>query len=249
MRLHTANFELDKLVLVFLTDVHYGSKYCDKAKFKKNLEWCMAQPNVYVIDGGDLLETATRDSVGAGIFEQSEITQKQIEDVVELYKPLAEQGRLLGMHRGNHEYRVFKHSGTNLTKIVASMLGVKYFGDGVLHYFKVGTENYTLYTCHGHTGAKMPHTKIKSAIDLSNMVDVEVYVSGHTHQLSHHTRVFYRIDKRSKRVIEGEKHFVLGGSYLDHWGSYGQMQGYEMMRKGSPKIKLHGNEHIIRVSL
>ena len=249
MRLHTAKFNLDKLVLVYITDVHYGSKYCDKELFKENLEWCLEQPNVYVIDGGDLMETATKDSVGAGVFEQEKIVQQQIDDVVELYQPLANKGRLLGLHRGNHEFRVFKHSGANLTKIVAKMLNVKYFGDGVLHYFKVGKENYTLYTCHGHSGAKLPHTKIKSAIDLANMVDVDVYVSGHVHQLSHHTRIFYRIDKRNKQVVEGEKHFILGGSYLEHWGSYGQMKGYEMMRKGSPKIKLHGDKHMIRVSL
>lgn len=249
MRLHTAKFDLEKLVLVFITDIHLGSKYCDRDLLKENLEWVMENQGVFVIDGGDLLETATKDSVGAGVFEQDEIVEEQIEEATKLYKPLAAEGKLLGLHRGNHEYRVFKHSGTNLTKILAQSLGVKYFGDGVLHYFKVGGENYTLYSCHGSSGARLPHTKIKSAIDLANMVDVEVYLMGHLHQLSHHTRVFYNIDKRKKTVVEGQKHFILGGSYLNHWGSYGQMKGYEMMRKGSPKVKMHGDKHIIRVSL
>jgi len=257
MRLHTAKFDLEKLVLVYITDIHYGSQYCDKNLLKENLNWIMENPDAYVIDGGDLMETATKDSVGAGVFEQDEIVQEQLESVVKLYQPLAKEGRLLGLHRGNHEYRLFKHSGTNLTKVVAGMLAEKapedkkprYFGDGVLHYFQVGSENYTLYSCHGSSGARLPHTKIKSCIDLANMVDVEIYLMGHLHQLSHHTRVFYDIDKRKRTVVEGEKHFILGGSYLNHWGSYGQMKGYEMMRKGSPKIKLHGKKHIIRVSL
>ena len=248
MRLHTAKFDLDKLVLAFITDIHLGSKYCDRDLLRENLDWVMENDNVYVIDGGDLLETATRDSVGAGIFEQDEIVQEQLEEAKGLYKPLADSGKLLGLHRGNHEYRVFKHSGTNLTKVMAELLGVKYFGDGVLHYFQVGGENYTLYSCHGSSGAKLPHTKIKSCIDLANMVDVEVYMMGHLHQLSHHTREFYNINKRKRTVEKGQKHFVLGGSYLSHWGSYGQMKGYEMMRKGSAKIKLHGDKHVIRVS-
>jgi UDP-2,3-diacylglucosamine pyrophosphatase LpxH len=249
MRLHIREFDVGGLTLMFLADLHHGSKYSDTDMFKENLDWCLERNNVYVIDGGDLMETATKDSVGAGVFEQDEIVQEQLESVEKMYRPLAQEGRLLGLHRGNHEYRLFKHSGINPTKTLAKMLGVKYFGDGVFHYFKVGNQNYTLYTCHGTSAAKLPHTKIKACIDLASMVDAEIYIMGHTHQLSQHTRIFYQIDKRSKVVKESQKHFVLGGSYLTHWGSYAHMKGYEMMRKGSPKIKLHGKEHIIRVSL
>ena len=186
MKLNHMKFDLEKLIVVFFTDLHFGSKYHDKELFLENRDWVLETPNVYVIEGGDLMETATKDSVGAGVFEQSDIVQEQLEKTVELYKPIADEGRLIGMHRGNHEYRVFKHSGLDLTKTAAKMLNTKYFGDGVIHYFNVGDQNYTLYSAHGHSGARLPHTKIKACIDYANMVDVEIYLMGHLHQLSHH---------------------------------------------------------------
>ena len=193
-----------------------------------------------MIGMGDNLETATRNSVGAGIFEQEEIVQEQLEEFAELNRPLADAGKILGLHIGNHEERVLNHSGLNLTKTLCKLLNVKYFGIGVLHYLKVGNQNYSLYTCHGRSGSRLPHTKIKACIDLSNMVDAEIYGMGHTHQLSHHVRQFYHINKRSKTVEEFSKHFILTGSYLTHWGSYAQEAAYEMMRTGSPTIKLWG---------
>jgi len=48
---------------------------------------------------------------------------------------------------------------------------------------------------------------------------------------------------------ESQKHYLLCGSYLKHWGSYAQVQNMEPARNGSPKLKLSGLEKSIRVSL
>ena len=246
--LHYRKFDQEKLVLTPMADEHIGSRYYDEDLHKRNLEWCLNN-GAFLILMGDQLETATRDSVGSGVYEQEEILEQQVEHFLHLYKPLAEAELILGMHPGNHELRVYQSSGLNLTKMLSKQLGVPYFGWGKLHYFLVGNQGYSLYTTHGASGARMPHTKIKGALDLANLADAEIYAMGHLHQLSHHVRNFYQADKRNKKVIEAEKHFLLCGSYLNHWGSYGHVKSYEPMRKGTPKIKLHGEEHIIRVSL
>ena len=249
MKLHKRTFDTDKLTLCLQGDEHIGSKYHDGELLKRVIDWEMEQDNVAVIGMGDLIECSTRDSVGAGVFEQDEIVQKQLEHAVDLYKPLADSGKLLGLHRGNHEQRVFNHSGLDLTAVMAKMLGIKNFGIGVAHKFRVGNQNYTAYTAHGHSGARMVHTKIKATIDLANMIDVDIYAIGHLHQLSHHVREFYRVNMKKGIVEESSKHFLITGSFLNHWGSYAQQAGYEMARKGSPKIKLSGLEKQIRVSL
>lgn len=249
MKLNREKFDTDKLTLVLQGDEHIGSVHHDSKFLKEVVDWMLETDDVAMIGMGDMLETATRDSVGAGVFEQSEIVQEQLEKAVELYKPLADEGKLLGLHRGNHEERVYKHSGLDLTRVMAKMLGVKDFGIGVAHRLRVGDQSYNLYTTHGSSGARMPHTKIKTCIDLANMVDVEIYGMGHLHQLSHHVRQFYRVDAKRGVVEEGSKHFLLTGSFLTHWGSYAQQAGWEMMKRGSPKVKLHGSEHRVRVSL
>jgi len=241
-------FKTDKLTLVLMGDEHIGSKFYDKDYHKEIVDWCL-ENNVPVILMGDELECATRDSVGAGVYEQDEIIEKQLEHFYEIYRPLAEKKLLLGQHIGNHEARVWKSSGIDLTKIMCKELGHKYFGIGKAHYFKVGKEGYTMYTSHGDSGARMPHTKIQAVLKMSDMIDAEIYASGHVHQLSHHIRNFYDVDKRTRTVTETQKHFIITGSYLSHWGGYAHVKNYEPARKGSAKVKLSGLEHRIRVSI
>ena len=185
----------EKIIIVPMGDEHIGSNFYDEETHLKNVEWCY-ENEAPIILMGDELETATKDSVGAGVFEQSDIVQEQLEKAVKIYKPLAEKGLILGNHTGNHEARVYNHSGANLTKIMAQLLKINYLGVGAVHYFRVGKEGYTMYTTHGASATRLPHTKIKAALDLANMIDVDIYAMGHVHALDHHVRNFYRLDKR-----------------------------------------------------
>lgn len=241
-------FDMDKLILCPIGDEHIGSRFLDEDSLKRNIDWCLEE-GAYVILMGDELETATKTSVGAGVFEQSEIVDGQLEKAVALYTPLANEGRILGNLVGNHEMRVFNHSGTNLSRILSKLLKIPYLGVGSAFLFRVGNETYTLYATHGSSGARMPHTKIANTIKMSGMIDTEIYAQGHLHQLSHHVQNFYKIDKRSRKIMEDQKHYIICGSYLKHWGSYAHVSNMEPARIGSPKIKLSGLEHQIRVSL
>jgi hypothetical protein len=242
------DYDIEKLIVVPMGDEHMGSLWYDEKTHKENIEWCL-KTNTPVILMGDTMETATRDSVGAGVFEQSEIVQEQLERAINTYQPLAEEGLIIGNHIGNHEARVYNHSGANLSKIFADMLGIKYLGVGAIHYFRIGKERYTMYTCHGSSGSRLPHTKIKAVLDLSNMIDVDIYAMGHLHALDHHVKNCYRVDKSKRTVVEYNQHFILTGCYLKHWGGYGHVKGYQPSRRGSAKVKMSGLEHRVRVSL
>jgi len=247
-KVHQHKFDTDKQIIVLMGDEHIGSKYYDSDLHNENVEWCF-ENNIPIILMGDELETATKDSIGGGVFEQDDMVQEQLERAVATYKPLADEGLILGNHIGNHERRVFNHSGANLAKVFSQLLGITYLGVGAAHYIRVGDENYTMYTTHGSSGARLPHTKIANTIKLANMIDVEIYAQGHLHQLSHHVQNYYNINKRNKMIEESQKHYLITGSYLSHWGSYAHVQNMEPSRKGSPKLKLSGLEHRIRVSL
>lgn len=241
-------FNQDKVTLVLMGDEHIGSKFYDEKTHRKMLDWCFENKTPIILMG-DEMETATKTSIGAGVFEQSEIVQGQLEKTVAIYKPLADEGLILGNHIGNHEARIYNHSGANLSKILSQMLKINYLGVGAAHIVRVGKQSYTIYTTHGSSGARLPHTKIANTIKMASMIDTEIYAQGHLHQLSHHTQNYYKVDKQSKTIKESQKHYIITGSYLDHWGSYAQIQSYEPARKGSPKLKLAGSEHRIRVSL
>lgn len=246
VNVHT--FDADKQTLVLMGDEHIGSRFYDEDEHRRNLDWIL-ENDIPIILMGDELETATKTSVGAGVYEQSEIVQEQLEHALKLYKPLADQGLILGNHIGNHEARVFNTSGANLSKIFAQMLGIKYLGNGAAHIIRVGGQSYVMYTTHGSSGARMPHTKIANVIKMNQMIDSEIYAMGHVHQLSHHVQNFYKVNKRNKTIEEAQKHYIITGSYLNHWGSYAHTSNMEPARMGSPRVKLSGLEHVIRVSL
>ncbi len=247
-RVNVNKFDKDKITIVLMGDEHIGSKFYDEDIHDRNLEWCY-ESKTPIILMGDEMETATKTSVGAGVFEQNEIVQGQLEKVIKKYQPFADEGLILGNHIGNHEARVYNSSGVNLSKIVSQMLKIPYLGVGAAHIIRVGKQSYTMYTTHGSSGARLPHTKIANTIKLANMIDTEIYAQGHLHQLSHHTQNYYKVNKSKKTIEESQKHYIITGSYLSHWGSYAQMSSFEPARKGSPKLKLSGLEHVIRVSL
>lgn len=252
------NFNLtedNKCLICFKGDEHLGSKYHDINLHKKMINWILSNPNMYVILMGDALETATKDSVGAGIFEQDSLVQEQLDIFVDLHKDLAKENRILGIHVGNHEFRVYKHSGLNLTKILVSQLNhyspdpIKYLDHGILHYFQIGNQNYTLYTTHGGSGASNITGKLKAVMDLEKVVDADLYAMGHTHGLGHVSEKRYTVDKKKRKIIEREKFFLNTGSYLSYWGSYAQMKGYTVQKKGSPVVEFGGTEKRIKIFL
>lgn len=249
MRVNKLDYsDAEEVRIVLQGDPHVGAKTFVEDKFKEHIDWAL-ENGAYWINMGDALEGATRDSVGAGVYEQTEIFEEQLDHYISLIQPLVDEGLLIGNHPGNHEERAYKSVGIDPSKLISKITGTKYLGVGVLHYIRVGDENYTLYTTHGSSGARMPHTKIKKAIDLEKMVESEIYAMGHLHTLSHHARQYYALDKRNKTLKQEERHFVITGSYLSHWGSYAHQSGLEPGKIGSAVLHLQGDEHNIRVKL
>jgi len=237
----------DELKTFFFSDVHLGHKQCDTELFKKNIKR-VVDKQMPCIDVGDLIENSTRDSVGAGVYEQEDIAQEQIENAVELYTPLAEAGLLKSMQPGNHELRTHNSSGVNLTKIMAKMLDVPYGGVGIVHYIMVGNQRYTLYSTHGGGGSTTPAGKLNAMLRLEKIVNTDVYLQGHVHDTLYQARQFFDFNKSGKRLIMKKKHFVCNGAYLDYWGSYGQVKAYSPTNKGNAQINFNGQENDIRVS-
>ena len=233
---------------IFLVgDEHIGHAQYNEEKHLRALEWAYDN-DVHILHMGDGIECATRNSIGAGVYTQEEIVDEQVAKWESLYEPFVEDGRFIGAHLGNHEARVFKDDGLNVMKAMCRKIKARYLGIGQVHLLRVGKQTYTMYTTHGSSGARLPYTKIKGALDLEKIVDVDVYAMGHVHQLSSHTREFYRVDKRKKEIIKGTKHFILTGSYLDYWNSYAQVKCMEPSRSGSPLLTLSANEKRVNIS-
>lgn len=235
----------DYAEVVFIGDVHDGSPQFDKPRFLKMLNYCRKN-GLYVFLMGDLLEMATRDSIGAGIYEQDKIGQSQYEEMVEWLKPLAEKKLILGLLNGNHEDRVYKATGINVSKAFARELGVPYLGDACWNQFKVGKQTYSIYSLHGRTGSRFDGTALLALERLAVSFFADLVVMAHVHKLVSSSVLTQKVE--NGRVVEHKKYLVITGSYLRYDGGYGQTAGLPISKLGSPKIKFFSTKKDLFVS-
>lgn len=235
----------DYAEVVFLGDCHLGSPQFDKTRFVSMLDYCLKN-SIYVFLMGDLIEMATRDSVGSGVYEQTHKGQSQYEIMIDWLKPLAQKKLILGSHNGNHEDRVYKATGVNLAKMIARELEVRYLGDACWNTFKVGKQTYTIYSLHGRTGSRFDGTALLALERISTSFFADLVCMGHTHKMISSTVITQRIE--NGMVKEHKKTLLITGSYLKYDGGYGQTLGLPISKLGSPKVKFFLNRKDILVS-
>ena len=107
------------LVVVPISDAHYGNPFFSKRHFIDTLYYVRHTPNVYAICNGDLCESSIRTSKG-DIFKQVGTPQDQRDWVIKQLKPI--RHKILGMTTGNHEDRIYRETGVDISKDIALVL-------------------------------------------------------------------------------------------------------------------------------
>jgi UDP-2,3-diacylglucosamine pyrophosphatase LpxH len=230
---------------MFVGDVHYGSPQCDKERFLRQIEFCLKN-KVYVFLMGDMIEVATRHSVGAGVYEQDSTADSQHEQMVEWLRPLAKAKLIIGSHAGNHEERVYKETGVNISKALSRELDVPYLGDACWSAFGVGSQTYTLYSLHGRTGSRFDGTALLALERISTSFFADLVCMGHTHKCINSIVITQRV--MDGLVKEHKKHLLITGSYLKYDRGYGQTLGLPISKLGSPKVKFFSDKKDLLIS-
>ncbi len=240
MKLNAVNYKVkDHLTLIPLGDVHFGSRDCDVDVFKAHLDMIKDKKDVAVILMGDIVNCGTRESVGAGNYDDNRNPEEQYEEMLEFMKPI--KNKIIGCHQGNHEERIRNLSSFDISKMLSRELGVPYLQYGALHKIKVNNINYHVYSIHGSSGATTAAGKMNACRRMQENVDADIYLQGHTHALDYNTQIYHKIDNRARVIRRKIRHFILTGSFVDWDGSYGEKKNYSLSPIGVPKIKLYGN--------
>ena len=107
------NRDLREIILFPIGDLHIGSPHFDKKELMNQLKLIDEnRDKARIIIMGDLAETALKDSVGAGVYEQQENAQQQMMTAKVLLYPYRDL--IDGIVTGNHEERTYKNSGFDL---------------------------------------------------------------------------------------------------------------------------------------
>lgn len=244
--------EFETIEIHVFADEHIGDKFCDLERLRERIEYVKNTPNAFALLNGDIMDTATKTSIG-DVETRTHNVMQGLEEAIDLFYPIKD--KICGMTTGNHEMRLYKKEGIDYSKLLAMNLGVvdKYSDGAILVFLSFGKKGegcpsghpdrrrcYSVFALHGTCGGRKEGGKINQMIDMANIVDADVYIHSHTHTSASVKDNFLRVDRTNKSYVVAERLFVNNGANLDY-GGYGEQMGYKPGSKTSPVIILNAN--------
>lgn len=238
---------LDTVEIDTLADLHIGDSSCDFKSIMERIDYIKNTPNAYCILNGDLMDTAIASSIG-DTYGANLQPMEQMKQCVKIFEPIKD--KILCVTPGNHEHRIYKTDGIDMTEIMCAQLGIpnKYTQTTALLFVRFGNNPkrgrpflYTIYVTHGSGGGRKEGGKINRLADLSNICDTDIYIHSHTHLPVIFKNCFFRVNESNSSVALVEKLFVNTAASLDY-GGYGDKQGFKPASKKTPIIYLSGKK-------
>lgn len=240
--------EVDKVEIHPLADLHIGDSMCDFKAICDELEYIKNTPNCYCLLDGDLMDTAICSSIG-DTYGANLQPMEQLKQCVKLFEPIKE--KIIAVVGGNHENRVYKTDGIDLTALMCNQLGIveRYSPTTALIYIRFGSCAkkpsrkicYTVYMTHGSGGGCREGGKIQRLADLAGIVDADIYLMAHVHQPAAFRNSFFRADPSNNGVTKAEHLFVNTAAWLEY-GGYGDKAGFKPASTINPTITLYSGK-------
>lgn len=237
------------ITIIPISDIHLGNKGCNIDKFEQVLQLINETPDCYTILMGDQAETATKTSVGLGVYEEDFDIADQIRLLKIALAPLARQGKILGVLTGNHEMRISYAVKLNPAEMICEKLEIPYLGYQGYLSLKVGTQTYHIFASHGSSFGSSPTGKISAARQLNKVANADIYLSGHTHAKLYDQDVIFEINDETAMVEPVVRHYVACGSFMEYWGTYPEMKLLSPSMTGSVMIKLSPSAKDVQIIL
>lgn len=248
--------ELEQVELHIFADEHYGDEHCDIKRLLQRIEYVRNTPTAYCILNGDIIDNATRTSIG-DVYAQEFTPMEQLQRAVEIFEPIKD--KILCITHGNHENRTYKKEGINLSALMASQLGLadKYTPTSAVMFIRFGAERgmkesngsgnvrkicYTVYALHGSGGGRKEGAKAIRLADLASIIDTDIYIHSHTHLPMTMKQAFHRIDPRNSAISLVDKLFVNTAANINY-GGYGEAGAFKPSSKDTPIIYLCGTKN------
>lgn len=255
--------QLTGIELHVFADEHIGDEHCDMERLFKRIEYVKNTPSAYCILNGDIIDNATKTSIG-DTYTQVFSPMEQLRVAVETFEPIKD--KILCITHGNHENRTYKKEGINLSYLLASQLGLsdKYTSTSALLFVRFGEESrgrkesngsgnvrkvcYTIYTLHGSGGGRKEGAKAIRLADMASIIDCDIYIHSHTHLPMIMKQGFFRIDASNSSAAMVDKLFVNTAANLKY-GGYGEAGEFKPSSMETPVIYLDGRVKRARVKL
>ena len=248
--------ELPSMQIHIFADEHIGDSHSDIKRIMNRIEYVKNTPDAYCILNGDIIDNATKTSIGDS-YAQTFNPMEQLTKAVEIFEPIRD--KILCITHGNHENRTYKSEGINLSCLMAKQLGLESrytptsatlfirFGNGGAHIHNRKV-CYTLYVLHGSGGGRKEGAKANRLADMASIIDTDIYIHSHTHLPMVMKQAFHRIDTSNSTVALIDKMFVNTASNLKY-GGYGEASALKPSSKDTPVIYLNGTKKYFEAKL
>ena len=240
--------DLTSIELHTFADEHIGDAHCDMDRLLERIEYIKNTPNAYCIMNGDILDNATKTSVG-DVYAQVFDPMDQLSRAVKLFGPIKD--KILCVTHGNHENRTYRNEGVNLSSLIAAQLGLtdKYTPTAAVIFLRFGKNShnncrkirYTIYVLHGSGGGRKEGAKANRLADMASIIDTDIYIHSHTHLPLIMRQAFHRVDVINSSVQLVDKLFVNTAANLNY-GGYGEAGEFKPSSKETPVIYLSGTK-------
>lgn len=241
--------ELEQVELHVFADEHMGDPHSDTKRLVQRIEHVKDTPNAYCILNGDIIDNATKTSIG-DTYAQELNPMDQLTKAVELFEPIKD--KIICITHGNHENRTYKKEGINLSYLMAAQLGLtdRYTPTSAILFVRFGRDKrnghdqklrYTIYALHGSGGGRKEGAKAIRLADMASIIDADIYIHSHTHLPMIMKQGFHRVDPKSSTVAHVSKLFVNTAAGLNY-GGYGEAGEFKPASKDTPVIYLDGRK-------
>lgn len=249
--------DLLNMEIHIFADEHIGDEHCDIKRLLERIEYVKNTPNAYCIMNGDILDNATKTSLG-DTYTQEFNPMEQLQRAVELFEPIKD--KILCITHGNHENRTYKKEGINLSYLIAKQLGLGQvytptsallfirFGKPKLYHEKGRKMCYTIYALHGSGGGRKEGAKAIRLADMASIIDVDIYIHSHTHLPMIMKQAFHRVDCRNSTMACVDKLFINTAANLKY-GGYGEAGEFKPSSMETPVIYLDGTKKDFKAKL
>ena len=222
----------NNLKLYVLSDVHLGSPQADIEVTKKIISFIKDTPDCYCVLLGDILDTGLKNSKTDIYSETLSIADAQ-KLAVELLTPIKD--KIIAMTPGNHENRVWREVGVDLSLWLAEKLGVQkvYRNNCIALSISFGkdgkgdTYRLNIFGQHGaYGGGRRLGAAMNALEDLDGIVaNADIYIRAHTHQPLKSMRRVFKFT--AKGDIRPQTKCYFNAPSILSYGGYAAEKGYK----------------------
>ena len=241
----------DEIEVVPFADVHIGDEWTNESIVKSTINYILERPNRFVILNGDLMDMALTMSV-SDTYSATLSPMQQVQRVAKLFQPLVDDNRVLAMGTGNHEDRVYKHTGLDASRMLALEMGLvdRYSDNSFVLFVKFGESAdsrknrlkrnvYSFYCSHGYGGGKKSGSKMNNVVDMPRTVEADIYLFSHVHDVMGKPSDSFRCDYQNMTISRVTKWHLISNSWQD-FGGYGLKQGFPPASREVGYVVLNG---------